>query len=63
MTLKYKVGDKVRIKQMPIPYKDRKKEGGKIIKVHPDYWNPYEVEVRGHHRPFMFKESEIELMK
>lgn len=59
----YRIGDKVRIKQMPLPYKDRKQEIGKIIKIYRDYWNPYEVEVKGYHRPFMFKEKEIELIK
>lgn len=63
MELKYKVGDRVRIKQMPVPYKDKKQEVGKIIRIHSDYWNPYEVEVKGYHRLFMFKERELELMK
>ena len=58
----YRTGDKVIIKQMPPPYKDRKREIGKIIKIHLDYWNPYEVEVKGYNRSFMFKEKELELI-
>ena len=60
MELKYKVGDKVRIKQMPMPYEDRKQEVGEIIRIYSSYWNPYEVEIIGYHRPFVFKEKELD---